>query len=162
MWEQSVKIVMQRVSGGKTPLVAALDTNKYKSFASVNNIILRDKYSDFYEVILALLNSKLLNWFYAINFSNNSELTVNISKTLLSQLPIPDLNSINKIVLNKLKNIVSVMLNKQFKNSEVIKNKIDLIVYKLYNLTYEEVKIVDPGIGEIISEEEYEKFEIEN
>jgi len=27
-----------------------------------------------------------------------------------------------------------------------------------YNLTYEEVKIVDPDIEQIISEEEYEKY----
>jgi hypothetical protein len=34
------------------------------------------------------------------------------------------------------------------------------MVYKLYNLTYEEVKIIDPQIGSIISKEDYEKFEI--
>jgi len=34
------------------------------------------------------------------------------------------------------------------------------MVYKLYNLTYEEVKIIDQEIGKIISKEEYEKFEI--
>jgi len=34
------------------------------------------------------------------------------------------------------------------------------MVYKLYNLTYEEVKIIDPGIENIISKEAYEKFEI--
>ncbi len=33
------------------------------------------------------------------------------------------------------------------------------MVYKLYNLTYEEVKIIDPDIEKIISEAAYEKFE---
>jgi len=31
------------------------------------------------------------------------------------------------------------------------------MVYKLYNLTYEEIKIVDLEIEKIISQEEYEK-----
>ena len=35
------------------------------------------------------------------------------------------------------------------------------MVYKLYNLTYEEVKIINPEIEKIISKEDYEKFEIE-
>jgi len=32
---------------------------------------------------------------------------------------------------------------------------------KLYNLTYEEVRIIDQEIEEIISKEEYEKFEMQ-
>ncbi len=36
-------------------------------------------------------------------------------------------------------------------------NEIDIMVYKLYNLTYEEAQIVDPGIDKIISKEEFEK-----
>jgi len=31
---------------------------------------------------------------------------------------------------------------------------------KLYELTYEEVEIIDPQIGKIISKEDYERFEI--
>lgn len=37
-----------------------------------------------------------------------------------------------------------------------IENQIDILVYKLYNLTYEEVKVIDPNIESIISKEEYE------
>jgi len=41
-----------------------------------------------------------------------------------------------------------------------LEDKIDIMVYKLYNLTYEEVEIIDPQIGSIINKEDYEKFEI--
>ena len=88
LWEASKKIVLQRISGGNLPLTATIDTDKYKTFASVNNIILKEQYHNYYENILALLNSKVLNWFYANSFSNNSTLTVNISKTFLEKLPI--------------------------------------------------------------------------
>lgn len=35
------------------------------------------------------------------------------------------------------------------------------MVYKLYNLTYEEVEIIDPKIGDIISEIDYDRFQIQ-
>jgi len=34
------------------------------------------------------------------------------------------------------------------------------MVYKLYNLTYEEVNIIDPEIEKLISKAEYERYEI--
>lgn len=89
IWETSPKIIIQRISGGKKPLVCAIDHNQFKSFASTNNLILKANYTEYYEYICALINSDVINWFYANNFSNNSELTVNISKTFLEILPIP-------------------------------------------------------------------------
>jgi hypothetical protein len=37
---------------------------------------------------------------------------------------------------------------------------LDLSIYKLYDLTYDEVKIIDPEIEKIISQEEYDKIEV--
>ena len=34
------------------------------------------------------------------------------------------------------------------------------MVYKLYELTYEEVEIINPEFEKIISKEEFERFEI--
>jgi len=42
-----------------------------------------------------------------------------------------------------------------------LKDQIDIMVYKLYNLTYEEVLIIQPNFPEIMSKEEYETFELE-
>lgn len=82
------KIILQRISGGNSPLKSTIDRDQYYTFNSVNNIVLTEgaKYS--LEYVLACLNSDVLNWYYAINFSNRSELTVNISKTFLEVLPI--------------------------------------------------------------------------
>jgi len=93
LWESNKKIIIQRISGGTKPLVCAVDLNKYKSFASTNNLILKDKFKDHYYFFAALINSDVLNWYYANNFSNNSTLTVNISKTYMDQLPISEFSS---------------------------------------------------------------------
>ena len=93
LWESEKKIIIQRISGGTKPLVCAVDLKKYKSFASTNNLILKDKFKHQYYFIAALINSDVLNWYYANNFSNNSTLTVNISKTYMDQLPVSEFSA---------------------------------------------------------------------
>ncbi|MDM3862749.1 MAG: TaqI-like C-terminal specificity domain-containing protein, partial [Aphanizomenon gracile PMC644.10] len=90
LWYSDNKIVIQRISGGSRPLVCAVDTKKLKTFASTNNLLLKDEFKTYYYFIAALINSDVINWYYANNFSNNSDLTVNISKTFMDQLPIAD------------------------------------------------------------------------
>ena len=46
-------------------------------------------------------------------------------------------------------------------DTSVLEKQIDEMVYKLYNLTYEEVEIIDHQIGNIISKTDYEQFQIE-
>ena len=37
-----------------------------------------------------------------------------------------------------------------------IENQIDILVYKLYGLSYEEIEVITPSIKDIISKEDYE------
>lgn len=163
VWNSDRKIITQRISGGLHPIVAALDTENYYSFASTNLIIIKDEFKDIYsyELICALLNSKLINFYYVKNFTNASTLTVNISKTFLEKIPLPliDLNNKeDKEMHDKIVNLVDniIALNKKLSaeknpNSITIINRqinaldkqIDALVYKLYNLNDEEIKIIE-------------------
>lgn len=154
LWERNKKIVMQRISGGTMPLVAAIDLEKRKAFASTNNIVLVDEYEHHYEFFTCLLNSKLINWYYANNFSNNSNLTVNISKTFLETLPIqlPNENVLSKIndLHRELENTYGTDTFNE--NYELL----NIIIYKLYNLTHQEVLLIDPAFS--LTEEEYNNY----
>lgn len=154
LWEEPKKIVMQRISGGTMPLVAALDKFKRKAFASTNSIVLKSEYKSYYEFFTGLLNSKLINWFYANNFSNNSNLTVNISKTFLETLPIklPSQDKLDKF------NLLTNQLENNIDDFDLIFDKLNTIFYKLYELSYAEVLVVDPAFG--LSEQEYDNFKI--
>jgi len=161
LWAADKKIILQRISGGSNPLTASLDTDRYKTFASINNILLKTEFSDAYEFYLALLNSRLLNWYYANNYSNNSELTVNISKTYLEHLPVPTYSSaIHWQLVDKVLNIISIKKSNYNNDTKDLEDDIDLLIYKMYDLIYEEVKTIHPEIEEIISKEEYERNEI--
>ena len=92
LWNADKKIIIRRISGGMRPLFAVLDKNKHKTFASTNNLLLSENTMLDYNFILGLLNSRVLNFYYSHNFSNKSNLTVNISKTYLESLPIPRLD----------------------------------------------------------------------
>lgn len=105
------KIVIQRISGGFTPIKGAIDNGQYYTFNSVNNILIKDSSIYSYEFILGILNSKLINWYYSVNFSNKSFLTVNISKTYLERLPIVKKNDQEQSVLVKLVNKITNLIS---------------------------------------------------
>lgn len=156
LWKLDEKIVIQRISGGSHPIIASIDRFRYKTFASVNNLVLKEQFKNLYPIIVALLNSNVLNWYYANNFSNNSTLTVNISKTYLEMLPLPIIDNLHE---NRIRSLVNeiMALKQQDITSDVseLELKINFLVYHLYGLTYDEVLIVDPQTP--ITREEYEK-----
>ena len=142
LWELDEKIIIQRISGGDYPIVAALDNRKYKTFASINNIVLKDEYRKLYKLIVALLNSNIINWYYANNFSNKSKLTVNISKTYLEMIPIPDVDHpICQIVMNLVEKIQT--LSPDSGGYDTLNMEINRLIYQLYGLTNEEISIIE-------------------
>ena len=142
LWELDEKIIVQRISGGDSPIVAALDNNRYKTFASVNNIVLKDEYKEIYRLVVALLNSNVINWYYANNFSNKSTLTVNISKTYLEMLPIPDIGlPICQTIMDLVDKIQT--LPQDCRDYNAVNVDINRLVYQLYGLTEEEIAIIE-------------------
>ncbi|HAP70133.1 MAG TPA: restriction endonuclease subunit M, partial [Flavobacteriales bacterium] len=88
VFEVPEKLLVQRITGGKTPLKVAYDNNGYYNKESLNNIILKKTSKLECKFLLALLNSSLINWYYSNQFTNESTLTVNISKEYLSRIPV--------------------------------------------------------------------------
>jgi type I restriction-modification system DNA methylase subunit len=153
------KIVTQRISGGNRVIVASYDDQKFYTFNSTNTILPKNK--DFsLKFIVAILNSKLINWYYVNKFTNKSTLTVNISKTFLEQLPIkqileseqqPLIQLVDKMLsLNKrLNEIGAKKTDERAEIEEEIKhtdNEIDELVYKIYGITDEEKKIIEESL----------------
>lgn len=101
------------------------------------------------EAFSAIFNSKLVAFWFFKTFCNTDKLFPYIRISQLEKIPIPRLNAeINK----ELKNLASDIKNK---SNPLIISKIDLLVYHLYGLTYDDVLIIDPETP--ITREEYEK-----
>ncbi|MFH1506263.1 MAG: N-6 DNA methylase [archaeon] len=153
------KIVTQRIGGGNRVLVVSYDNKQYYTFNSTNTILL--KFSEYkLKYILAVLNSKLINWYYVNKFTNKSTLTVNISKTFLESIPIKKARKETKEELIKLVNkeieLRSRLIELKDKSTDEkarlekeiqkLDDEIDQEVYKLYGLTKDEIKIVEESI----------------
>jgi len=68
-------------------------------------------------------------------------------------------NKDNEIKINEL--VESLLDNVNSVSAENILLKIDIFTNKLYNLTYEEVLLVDPEFDNIMNKEEYDNYEVE-
>jgi type I restriction-modification system DNA methylase subunit len=141
LWRANKKIFIQRISGGNNPLVCSVDANKYLGFSSTNILLLKEEFEKeySYELICTIINSKLINYFYSKNFSNSSEITVNITTSYLEEIPIPKINKQNSNIIKE--------INSNYKNIIQIKNQydsveLDNLVFDLYNINKEERKIV--------------------
>jgi restriction endonuclease S subunit len=136
------KLITQRIGGGFNPLVVGYDNKQYYTFNSTNSLIPKDNSDLSLKFICVLLNSKLLNWYYRTQFSNSSTLTVNISKTFLEQLPIKEADSDQQRIIVELFEKVFSLVEGNGHMHE-LQNEIDQNVYRLYNLTPEEILIIE-------------------
>lgn len=143
------------VAGMSKEIEAYYDEGEYLAGKSTT-IILDD--STKLKLIYAILNSKLLTFWLRINF-NSLKMSggfINVGVNELSQIPIADCESIKNNIVDLIDLIIVSKKTSPQANTSDLENQIDSLVYKLYNLTYDEVLIVDPETP--ITREEYENI----
>jgi type I restriction-modification system DNA methylase subunit len=146
------KILIRKITG-KTLISTYISETSY-----CNTLLfvlkLKDKSSS-YKSILSILNSNLIGWYFRKKFQISDEDTFpQIMIRDILQFPIPEIRNEKESELNKLTDQL-LNLNKEISESklatqiEQMKSKIDFcesrineIVYQLYELTEEEIKIV--------------------
>ncbi|EIN6486911.1 Eco57I restriction-modification methylase domain-containing protein [Campylobacter coli] len=102
--------------------------------------------SDILKYILAFLNSDFI-YLMLRKFYMGGGIEGELKTNNLEKLPIPKINSKNQKLADELINLADDILKakEQDKNANIqeLENKINSIVYKLYNLTEEEIKIIE-------------------
>lgn len=100
--------------------------------------------------LLGLLNSK----YASVLLSNLRGGDYHVYPEHLRNLPIPLISDTRqRIIVSLVEKIIDSKLN--HKNADQLEQQIDNYVYRLYNLSYKEVKVIDPEIEAKISEEDY-------
>ncbi|GAA7020172.1 class I SAM-dependent DNA methyltransferase [Helicobacter pylori] len=109
--------------------------------------------SDVYnlKLLTALLNSKLIT-FYFKNFCGGCILGKSgyqYNKHALEKIPIPQITPQNQKLAHKITDCAEAILEAKEKdpkaNTQKLEKEIDALVYQLYNLTAEEIKIIEDG-----------------
>ncbi|MCF3578749.1 Eco57I restriction-modification methylase domain-containing protein [Planktothrix agardhii] len=149
----------------KTKLIYIYTAKKHEFYLDtegryINNncymIISDDKY------LFCYLNSKLFEWYKRIKFVAYGDATeegrVKLDYNKMITVPI-------KKTTDKQKKSLAVLVDKIYlyksenKDTTILEQQIDNLVYKLYELTYEEVKIIDPEFA--LTEQEYDAIKME-
>lgn len=97
--------------------------------------------------LTALLNSNVNFYYFKQIGAKLGASGYEMSKIFVERLPIPKINSENEKIADELINLVDEILKAKEQdknaNTQELENKINSIVYKLYNLTEEEIKIIE-------------------
>ncbi len=131
-----------------------LEKEGYAITDTINQITITNK-EYFPETIWSLLSSKLINWYVYLFIYGKAIRTMHFDNVVTDRIPIhktsiqqqqPFIERVEKILSLKKKNQDTTSLEKE----------IDVLVYKLYELTYDEVKIIDKDFW--LSKAEYENY----
>lgn len=124
-------------------------------------IVVKDNNIMAIEAVLGILNSKMATFFH---FNHSPKATKGAFPKILVQdikdFPIPDIpDRIQEIITVNVNEIMQKNLLDSQSDVSAIEKNIDEIVYHLYDLTYDEVLIIDPQIP--ISRDEYDSFSLQ-
>ncbi|MBQ6154991.1 MAG: N-6 DNA methylase [Bacteroidales bacterium] len=135
------KLLVQRIRNPKlkTRIVCTYDNSGYINGTGISNIILMDKHKGLYSLkcLLGIMNSKLVNYWFSYHFVD-----VNIKPEQLRKIPLPNSLTEQSLVL-LVDKILSIKHINPNADTSSLEREIDGLVYGLYGLTEEEVKVVE-------------------
>jgi len=155
------KIISQRIlayarkSFGRVVIKATYDVQGLLTLDSVMNIFLTNSLYP-YEYVLGIMNSRLAEWFYCWFVYNGAVMTMNFNESYLGRLPIKKLTSetqpLADQIVQKVQEILTLTQSPNFETSQEkqqkvkkLEREIDLLVYELYGLTEEEIRLIECG-----------------
>lgn len=153
IFEASEKLLFRRVSSN---LIFAYDNQNYYALNTIVVVTKKENIPFSLKYLLALLNSKLFNYYYISEYKSTKKVFSEIQARSVGELPIKKISLSSQ---QKFVNIVDRILELKSQDSEsnitAEENEVDILTYHLYNLSYDEIMIVDPATP--ITREEYNK-----
>ena len=90
-------------------------------------------------MLLGFLNSSIINWIFNSRSTNS-----NVNNYEIERLPIPKFNDNDKKTIEELVHkCIELKENDETADIKLIQNDIDKIIYELYNITEDEIKIIE-------------------
>ncbi|MCP4052817.1 MAG: hypothetical protein GY739_07085 [Mesoflavibacter sp.] len=139
------------IAGMSNMIEAFLDLKGDYLAGKSTSIILDDKDKLMY--LTGLLNSKLVSFyinkaFHSLKMAGGY---LNINNNIIGKIPVS--NEFNKDIINQ----VDLIINEDGEFDEILK-VIDILIFKDFNLTYQEVLLIDPAFS--LTEEAYNNYKV--
>ncbi len=108
--------------------------------------------------LVSILNSSLILWYFEQCAAKSGMGTTLWSKNKVEEIPVPQIENNSR---KKFDTIVDKVLNAKinYKDSSALEKQIDILVYKLYDISFNEIKSINPDFW--LSEEEYDNYKLE-
>jgi adenine-specific DNA-methyltransferase len=135
--KRSQKIVYRQTSN---KLVGALDVNQNYNDKTIHIIVNKPEYNFDLRFVLALFNSKLINYFFQSFKEEEGRAFAQVKTVDIKNLPFINASEFEQLSLITL---VDQIIQTNGSDTVSLQKEIDYNVYKLYNLTPEEIKIVE-------------------
>lgn len=125
------------------------DDNNFYHPTTVYSWVKRENTEESYEYLLAIANSKLLWWFLKITGDTLQGDARRFKTNYLNPFPIPDRvdKEMESQIIKKVKNVMNIKKQDPDADTTDLESEIDRLVYELYGLTDEEIRIVEESIG---------------
>lgn len=143
------RIYIRIILGAKGLIAAIID--KSKGFIADQSVaIAKPKETAIpLELITALLNSKLIAYYFRLKHNEFDGLFPKIKMYQLKKLPvITQKNTINQQIINKVKQIIQIKKRDSTLDTFPLEEQIDALIYQLYDLSKEEIANIENKISQ--------------
>jgi hypothetical protein len=127
-------------------VIAAIDTDSYYAMNNVIILKIKEEYKiDFdYKFLVGILNSKLIDYIYKQLTQEENRTFAEVKPINIRKLPIIITDSHQKnIIIDIVDEILIAKKGDRHADTSELEKAIDTLVYQLYGLTEEEIKIVE-------------------
>jgi hypothetical protein len=127
-------------------VIAAIDTDSYYAMNNVIILKIKEEYKiDFdYKFLVGILNSKLIDYIYKQLTQEENRTFAEVKPINIRKLPIIITDSHQKnIIIDIVDEILIAKKGDRHADTSELEKAIDDLVYQLYGLTEEEIKIVE-------------------
>ena len=136
------RIAFQGITGvnDKYRIISTIVPPNYGLANSANYILIKESVKDIsYNLLLGFLNSSIINWIFNSRSTNS-----NVNNYEIERLPIPKFNDNDKKTIEELVNkCIELKENDENADIKLIQNDIDKIIYELYDINEDEIKIIE-------------------
>ncbi|GAB4278549.1 MAG: Eco57I restriction-modification methylase domain-containing protein [Marinilabiliales bacterium] len=125
-----------------------LNHEKLYHTTKVYSWVKREDTKESYEYLLAIANSKLLWWFLKTTGDTLQGDARTFKTNYLNPFPLPEQvdEQVENQIANKVKEVLAIKKQNPSADTTALENEIDQLVYRLYDLTPEEIGIIENAL----------------
>jgi len=146
----------KRVRQVSSPKIIITGMRYFECFLDLNGdwiagkstiILLNPKDPIYFKILLGILNSKIISFYIRGAYSTlGIGGGINFSREMVESLPLPNFSHKSEEIINYVDKILQIKSKDIYADTSTLESKINVLVYKLYGLTENEINIIEQAV----------------